>query len=148
MARWRWSIALVVAAACGDALGPTSDFLTARARWERRGPASYAYTFQRLCFCVPEATQAVRIAVSNGAVTGVTREADGSVVPPDQVNLFFRVTLDSLFAIVAHALDAADAVTAAYDPFWGYPTAVTIDYIRNAADDEMAYSAELAAPAP
>ena len=148
MARWRWCTAAALGLACGDSLGPSSGFLAAWARWQNRGPADYTYTLQRSCFCGGEATQAVRITVAGGVVTAVVRESDGQPVPPDQVNLFFRVTIDSLFGIVAHALAAADAVAARYDPFWGYPTTVSIDYLRNAIDDETSYTARLSAPAP
>jgi uncharacterized protein DUF6174 len=140
-------LSILALAGC-DRLGPTNDFIANRSRWQSRGPDSYTYGFQRTCFCGGEAIQAVLITVTNDVVTAVVRESDGQPVPPDQVNQFFRVTIDSLFGIVAYALENADAVDAAYDSYWGYPTVVRIDYIRNAADDEMNYSAELSTPAP
>jgi hypothetical protein len=150
LARWRVGVCLLVSclAACGDGLGPTTDFVASWSRWERRGPDSYVYEFQRSCFCGSEATQAVRITVTNDAVTAVARVEDGQQVPPDQVNQFFRVTIDSLFRIVAVALEDAHTVAAQYDAFWGHPTHVSIDYIQNAIDDEVAYSAALTSPAP
>ena len=149
MAR-RSVFALLIALAalsCGE-LGPTTAFLQARARWEQRGPANYSYQFQRGCFCGGGSTEAVRITVADGIVTSVVRESDGQAVPPDQITLFFRITIDSLFDIVGDALEDASTVSAAYHPFWGYPTQVAIDYILNAADDEVNYFAELTVPTP
>lgn len=131
---------------CGDGLGPAGDFLANWSRWQRRGPDSYSYEFHRSCFCGGEATLAVRITVTNGVVTAVMRLADDQPLPPDQVNQFFQVTIDSLFGIVGAALEEAHSVAVQYHPFWGYPTQVSIDYIQNAIDDEINYTAELNAP--
>ena len=142
------AVVALAALACGQGLGPNTDYVFNRGRWEQRGPDGYAYEFHRGCFCTSEAIQAVRITVTNGVVTGVVRVDDGQPVPPDQITQYFRITIDSLFDILGAALEDADDVTVQYHPFWGYPTAVAIDYIRNAIDDETSYSAELNPLAP
>ena len=142
------AVVALAALACSQGLGPNADYVFNRGRWEQRGPASYAYEFHRGCFCSSEAIQAVRITVTNGVVTGVVRVDDGQPIPPEQIEQYFRITIDSLFDILGAALEDADAVTVQYHPFWGHPTAVAIDYIRNAIDDETSYSAALNFPAP
>ena len=149
MARLLLILAALPAAllACGDGFGPGGTFLAGWARWNRLRPAQYSYDFQRTCYCLVEAIQPVRITVSNGQVTSVATLPDLSPVPPEQVNQFYRVTIDSVFQIVRHAIDeGADIVAARYDPRWGYPTTVWIDYISNAADDEMGFTNELQSP--
>ena len=141
-------VVVALAALACEGLGPNTDYVFNRGRWEQRGPASYTYDFRRSCFCGGEAIQAVRITVTSGVVTGVVLVADGLPVPPDQIEQYFRITIDSLFDIVGDALEDADAVTVQYHPFWGYPTAVGIDYIRNAVDDEINYSVALNLPTP
>ena len=132
---------------CGDLAGPTVDFITNKARWDRVGPATYTYVFQRQCFCGGESIQQVRITVSGNQVTAVVRVADGQSVPPEQVNQFFRVTIDSLFGLVGHAIDDdAHDVDVTYDPRWGYPTAAFIDYEANTADEEQGFTAALQTP--
>lgn len=137
------AVVALAALACGEGLGPNVDYVFNRGRWEQRGPASYTYEFHRGCFCGGDAIQPVRITVTNGVVTSVVRVEDGQPVPPDQITLYFRITIDSLFDILGEALEDADAVTVQYHPFWGYPTTAAIDYIRSAIDDEVNYSAEL-----
>jgi hypothetical protein len=149
MARLRVTCCALVAlaAACGDALGPTVDFLENRARWDRRGPATYTYDFHRICFCLTEAVEPVRITVTSGVVTAVVRVADGQPIPPEQVNLFFRVTIDSLFVLIGDAIENdAHAIDVAYDAYWGYPTNTFIDYLANAIDEEQGFTAALQAP--
>ena len=133
--------------ACGDGFGPEGSFLAGWSRWNRLRPAEYTYDFQRSCFCRGEAIQPVRITVSNGQVTSVVTLPDLVPVPPEQVNQFYRVTIDSVFAIVRAALDdGADSVAVRYHAHWGYPTTVWIDYISNAADDELGFTNELQSP--
>ena len=132
--------------ACGDGFSPTS-YVAGWSRWNRLRPAQYTYDFRRSCFCLTEAIQPVRITVSNGQVVSVATLPELTPVPPEQVNQFYRVTLDSVFGIVRHALDeGADMITAHFDPQWGYPTEVAIDYLTNAIDEELSLSSALQSP--
>ena len=82
--------------------------------------------------------------MSNGQVVSVLHLPDLTPVPPEQVNQFYQVTLDSVFAIVRQAMDAdAGMISAHYDPQWGYPTDVAIDYVRHAADEELSFTTTL-----
>lgn len=133
--------------ACEEGLGPLGSFATSWSRWNRLRPDQYTYDFRRGCFCVGEAVAPVRITVANGQVVSVVHLPDLAPVPPEQVNQFYRVTLDSVFAIVRHAIDAdADMISAQYHPQWGYPTDVMIDYQRNVADEELSVTSTLQSP--
>ncbi len=148
MARVLLLVAVVPAAllACGDGFSPTG-LQVAWSRWNRLRPAQYTYDFRRSCFCLTEAIQPVRITVSNGQVVAVATLPDLTPVPPEQVNQFYRVTIDSVFAILRHAVDdGADMITAHYDPQWGYPTEVSIDYLTNAIDEELSLTSALQSP--
>lgn len=149
MARLLLMVAVIPAAllACGDGFSPTGSFAASWARWNRLRPAQYTYDFRRGCFCGGEWVQPVRITVSNAQVVSVATLPDLNPIPPEQVNQFYRVTLDSVFAIVRHAIDdGADSVAAQYDPQWGYPTNVWIDYLTNAADEELGVTSALRSP--
>jgi len=54
----------------------------------------------------------------------------------------FRITIDSLFGIIAEAMDrdAAD-IQVHYDPQRRYPADVPIDYSANAIDEELGFTA-------
>ncbi|HET9589034.1 MAG TPA: DUF6174 domain-containing protein, partial [Anaerolineales bacterium] len=47
-------------------------------------------------------------------------------------------TIDLIFAEVeADLAGAADQVTVTYDPTYGFPVDITIDYVEEAIDDEL-----------
>lgn len=129
--------------ACGDPTGSPEPLALAknRAQWDSQRITSYAFDFQRSCFCLLEAVLPVRIRVTDGQVVAVTDSA-GQPVDPNDVALYYTVTVDSLFGIVAHAI-ATDAhlLAVRYHPQLGYPESVAIDYVAPAVDDEVSYSA-------
>ena len=134
--------------ACENATGPGWLELSAnRRKWDLAGPADYTYEFRRICYCLLEAVQAVRITVRDGAVESVVSASSGDPIPPDDVDDHFRVTIDSLFALVAAAAGGeADEVRVTYDPVLGYPREIFIDYYAMAIDDEMSFTAAMLAP--
>jgi hypothetical protein len=131
---------------CSEPLGPEQDDLAeAMSRWEDAGLQDYVFEFQRLCFCGGDTIRRVRIVVRSGAVTAATYVDDG---PPVSGGLEDFPTIDALFEEIQDAIDReAHELTASYHPALGYPTAVSIDYIENAVDEEMAFNVySLASP--
>lgn len=107
---------------------------------EYSGPSDYAYTLSVGCFCL--VTGPLRITVQGGVVTRVeelsVRESDDPVV--DDILAERSITLVELGALVRRARLTADAVEVEYDPTYGFPASVSIDYERNATDDEIRYT--------
>ena len=132
--------------ACGDSTGPADDLARNRALWQAEGSADYEFGFHRLCYCPEEAVQPVQIRVAAGAVTGVI-DTLGQPVDSLQVMRYFTVTIDSLFGVVEHAI-AVDAhrLAVRYDPEFGYPESIAIDYDAATVDEEMLLSAHLLIP--
>jgi hypothetical protein len=128
-----------VAAACSSAVGPELESLeSARARWEREGFTSYTFVMQRFCFCGHDLHRPVRIDVLDGNVIAAAYVDDGEPlgIPLDEVD-----TIESLFDEVQAAIDReAHQILAEYDAGLGYPRSVSIDFILEAIDDEMAFS--------
>lgn len=119
--------------------GEIDSLITARALWRARGSDSYTYTVNRSCFCVLGG-QTVTVTVSAGAVTAAEYETSGAAV--DKALLTYVSTVPDLFDLIQAALDAEPALFAAtYDPVYGYPTRIEIDYSANTVDDELAISA-------
>lgn len=140
--RRTWSLAsglVVVAAACSSAVGPELESLeSARARWEAAGVTSYSFVMQRFCFCGHDLHRPVRIDVGSEGVLSAVYVDDGEPlgIPLDEVD-----TIESLFAEIQDALDRdAHEVLAEYDAGLGYPKSVSIDFILEAIDEEMAFS--------
>ena len=107
---------------------------------EYSGPSDYAYTLNVGCFCI--VTGPIRITVEDGEVTGVEelaeRERDEPAV--DDVVAERSVTLVELGDIVRRARREADKVDVEYDPTYGFPTSVAIDWYKDAVDDEIGYT--------
>ncbi|HCF62451.1 MAG TPA: hypothetical protein DFS52_31230, partial [Myxococcales bacterium] len=115
----------LVAAGCGGEIDEQ------RKLWESQRPAGYSYRFQWDCFCPAELLEEVEIAVRGAQVVSVTRAADGSPLPAGSLERYR--TVDGLFDLLEEAEErGADEIEATYDPRFGYPTRVSIDYEEHA----------------
>ena len=136
------AIASLALAACGDGLPVSPRFLltfrAARERWQSRGIASYELTIRRLCYC--GLVDPVRVRVVDAVIVSRTVVPTGEPVPAVYERYFPDVP--GLFAIVEQAMVDADELDAKYDPVYGFPSEINIDWIENAIDDEVTYSAE------
>lgn len=132
---------LLAAAACEAPTAPSviDDLAAARALWHDRGAESYTYTVNRSCFCVLGG-RTVTVTVTNGTVSSAEHAESGAAV--DAALFTYVATVPDLFDLVQSALDADPAYFfASYDPVYGYPTRIEIDYSNNVVDDEIAISA-------
>ena len=134
--------ALLALTACGDGFLSSTRFVAslqaARARWASSGIDDYELTVRRLCFC--GFVEPVRVKVINGVIVSRTDLSTGEPVPEIYASSYPDVP--GLFAIVEQASIDADEFEADFDPSYGYPTEISIDWIENAVDDEVAYVVE------
>jgi hypothetical protein len=78
--------------------------------------------------------------VEHREVTSVVRVGTGEPVPPPA----FRLTVDSLFAQLAHTLEQKPyRIAITFDARLGYPATVSYDLDRQMVDDEGGFSARL-----
>lgn len=120
---------------------PDADLAAHRQAWTARGIDSYTWTLSFGCECMINGP--VRVVVTGGVATAVTM--DGKAVPLDQVQ-GFPLTVEALYAKAQAALDGGGSVT----PTWGsggLPTAMLIDPIPNAIDDELSVTVTALVPA-
>lgn len=110
----------------------------AQARWARAGVRDYAYTVRVLAFA-PGVQRPARVTVQNGRTVSITPGDNDPTLLENNGQVFAAyATLDDLFGVIQRAINArADSLDVDYDPTLGYPTRITIDYIRLAADDEL-----------
>jgi hypothetical protein len=140
----RFLTALLVLTACGgDGFLASTRFFpdvrAARARWESSGIDSYAMTVRRLCFC--GFVEPVRVTVDDGVIISRIIVSSGDPVPGSLAQHYPDVP--GLFAIIEHAFaDGADGLRFEFHPSYGFPTAIAIDWARDAVDDEVTYRAE------
>lgn len=111
-----------------------------RQRWFSAGIHDYEFDFQRICFCLPEATESVHIVVRQDVVTSVVRTRDGQ---PASVRVTAWPRVDELFDDVQQRLDQrAERLDVRYDPTYGYPRSIVVDIVLRAADDEYSLTAD------
>jgi hypothetical protein len=135
-------VALLPLAGCGDGFFSTARFVTslreARARWASGGIDTYEVTIRRLCFC--GFIEPVRVRVEDGVIVSRTIVTTGEPVPA--VHAQYIPDIAGLFAIVEQASREADELETEFDPTYGFPSVISIDWDENAIDDEQVYRAE------
>lgn len=148
MARGLMAGALLLLA-CTDPVSPGSpDALhTANlAKWNAEGPRSYEMVLSRSCGCTPE-PEHVRVVVRNRAVESRTFVPGGAPVPAVRAGDFPDVP--GLFAVVSEARRRnAFSWNATYDPAFGYPASIYVDFVGSGLEDNLAYQVTEFAPLP
>lgn len=120
--------------------GERAELNVGRGRWTARGPASYRYRFQYLCFCPASLVTAVEIQVRDDRVVAVLDPDTGRPAPT--VSGRPLPTVNELFAVVESALDRdVDWIDVQYDPILGYPAVIRIDPNSRTVDEEQSYFA-------
>ena len=132
-------LALLALASCDDV--PVSPFglFVAKARWERANIDSYEMTVRRLCGECPH-FHPVRLTVSGGVIVSRMDVVTGEPVGHQLADLFPDVP--GLFALVDQAAAEAHDLRVTYHPTYGFPTVISIDWVADHADDEVAYRVE------
>jgi hypothetical protein len=88
------------------------------------------------CQCPTDVTRPVTVWVDRGTIEYLLYEDDGRPVPFSYANSF--PSAEQLFDAIQDGIDRrADLIDVEYDPTYGYPTSVYIDYDRRVADEEL-----------
>jgi len=109
-----------------------------RALWESQNISHYRFQLQVGCFCAFMDLMPLSVEVRDGQVVSLL-DASGRPVPAVRLEMLERYAgIDKLFELVNQAIsDKADKVMVFYDPTYGFPSQVSIDYIKRAVDDEL-----------
>jgi hypothetical protein len=139
-------LSIVVSTGCS--VLANSELSRARSRWQAAKINHYTYRLMVGCFCPFQDKMPLKIEVQDGQVVSMTYP-DGSPVSGQDLATFAPYqTIDSLFDFTSVAVGKADEIKTEYDPKYGYPTRVQIDYIKQAMDDELALSVSDFEPLP
>ncbi len=129
------ALAALLLTSCG--LFPNPQFASAQSRWRNANVSHYRYSLRVGCFCAFTQRMPLTIEVANGVIRSMSY-SDGTPVPAGQAPIFARYsTIDALFDYTAEALRQADEIKIQYDPTYGFPANVQIDFIKQAIDDEL-----------
>ena len=131
---------------CSSPLGAERDALENGIRlWEESALEAYEFRYQLVCFCGGPGVRPVDIEVRDGSVIGVGFPDGG---PPDPFPLDEYPTVDELFQTVRQSLDREPfSVRVDYDPEFGYPSDFFADFVENAVDEELGFTASGLTPA-
>jgi hypothetical protein len=105
-------------------------------RWRAYRLSDYVLSEEVVCFCPVQGP--CRVYVQDGRVIDVIRQSDGSDVPEPQRGM--HKTVEELFELIARAQADSVAISQVrYDPRFGYPAQLSIDWWPDAVDDEVRY---------
>ncbi len=133
------TLALVACTATGNAMGSQSEIEQNKEKWENANVSHYRYHLSMTCFCIFSQEMPLIIEVQDGEVVSMEYQS-GNEIDTTSRELFEKyATIDRLFAELEADLNgAADEVTITkYDATYGFPTEVTIDFVKEATDDEL-----------
>ncbi len=130
---------LVLIAAIGCEATPT-EIESNRSLWARTGGHDYQITVERSCFC-PDVSP-IQVTVVDREVVQAIRLVPDDPQTIEQADYEDWFTIEGLFDVAEEALDDADEVTLDFDADHGFPTAIEIDWMRDAIDDESSYYAQ------
>lgn len=127
-------------AACSFGAASGSEFDQNKATWDNANISHYRYTLSVSCFCAFMDEMPVTIEVENDQVVSIT-SVKGTVIDSSNTMVYPAVepytTIDAMFEQLKTAQAEAEEITVVYDPTYGYPSSIAIDYIKQAADDEL-----------
>ena len=111
-----------------------------RGIWESNKPSHYSYFVGPACLCGPPSSIAHTVVVSPDTVSyevdtgGMSGEVTNSDLPVDMV-----LTVDRAFELIEEERKSAVSIKVEYDPEYGYPTYIDINYSRWRTDHRIQY---------
>jgi hypothetical protein len=123
--------------ACGGSGG--SELQQNREKWEEQNFDHYRYKVVVTCFCIFAGAE-VTYEVQNGQVVNQTVQPHPDrQIDPDEISEFYQEynTIEKVFDFLERATNEADEVTVEYDPTYGYPTEISVDWVKEAVDEEV-----------
>ena len=122
-----------------SACGGRSELGKNRDKWDASGVTHYRLELTISCFCPFMDIIPVVVEVKDGTIISMTG-ADGKPLSGDFRDTFEKAaTVEGLFAIARDSLSNADQVEITYDGKYGFPNSIVVDWMKMAADDEIAY---------
>jgi len=128
-------------ALAGCSLGSQTQIERNRQKWQDANISHYRFNLFVGCFCVFNEDMPLAIEVKDGQVVSMEYQS-GNEIDASNRELFDKyATIDRIFTELETNIDGkADEVTVKYDPAYGFPAQINVDFIKEAIDDELALS--------
>ena len=108
-----------------------------QSKWQAADISHYRFSLMVGCFCAFSDKMPLSIEVKDGKIISMFYN-DGTVISDsDRMNFSQYATIPTLFSFTKDVLKKADEVNIQYNEKYGFPSSVQVDYIKNAADDEL-----------
>jgi hypothetical protein len=141
-------LALILAAYTS---GGSTELDQNRKKWQDANISHYRFELNVGCFCAFRSQMPATVEVKDGEVVSIIG-ADGnpiSISDPLNEYVLRYATIDRLFSeLESDSIKEADKLTVTYDPTYGFPNEINIDFIELAIDDELYLSASAFEPLP
>ena len=131
-------LTFIVLALAACSMGNQTEIEGNQEKWRDANISHYRFNLSIGCFCVFSQDMPLVIEVMDGKVVSMEYQS-GNAIDATSREFFDKfTTIDWIFSeLEADLAGAADEVTVAYDPTYGFPVDVTIDYVKEAIDDEL-----------
>jgi hypothetical protein len=109
-------------------------------KWQDAQVTHYRFQLGVSCFCPVGDRMPMSVEVQDGEIVSITDVTGAAFEASDPLNelVMKYATIDRIFTELQSAeVRDADKLTATYDPTYGFPTEVSIDFVEQATDDEL-----------
>jgi hypothetical protein len=108
-------------------------------KWAGQKITHYRFEVTIGCNCPWRSLMPLTVEVKDGEVITMT-DKDGQPTPANYADTFNQAaSIEKLFTILDQAIGSASKVTVVYNPDYGYPQSIVIDYSKLVYDDEIGY---------
>ena len=141
-------LTLLVLALTLSACGGTSEMQTNRDKWNAAKVTHYTFELIVSCFCPFSEIMPITVEVQDGKIVSMT-DVNGKAVEGEFAQYIEEAaSIERLFALAEKNASEAEEIKVTYDAQYGFPTAINIDFIKMAVDDEISYYVNNFKPLP
>jgi hypothetical protein len=138
--RLRFTVFILLLALTACAFGNTTS--DNRQKWAAQKISHYKFELSIGCFCAWHDLMPLKVEVKDGQIVSLT-DNSGQPTPENFADDFNKAaTVEGLFNILDSVQGKAQEVRVEYDGTYAYPKSIFIDYVKDATDDEIAYTVE------
>lgn len=144
---------VLILAACASAPGGETGTELSRnqQKWEDANISHYSFQLGVTCFCPVGGVMPMTVEVKDGEVVSLVDVNGEAFHATDPLNDLIEkyVTIDRIFSeLNSDSVQNAERLEVTYDPTYGFPSDVVIDFVEVVADDELYLSVTGFEPLP
>jgi hypothetical protein len=142
---------VLILTACAPSAETGTELSRNQQKWQDANVNHYSMQLSVTCFCPVAGVMPMTVEIQDGEVVSLVDVNGDAISVTDPLNDLIQkyVTIDRIFAELASAsVQEAERLEVAYDPTYGFPTEVTIDFVEQVADDELYLSVTGFEPLP